>query len=190
MSQASSTTNVAMINLVMLAADGSGGVWQDPVQLIPHGMNGDPEGFVARIREGLPLVNNLRVLFNEHSFNPDGSLHPEMERFLRAAVTQGFELTICYGGGDAQNIGIGTDRWPALSNPEAVLALQENLTNVSGAWADMLAWMAANPSVAAGVWDASPHPPVRAGHRPRRRHDTPASAWRWVFCGRGGPAGR
>jgi hypothetical protein len=62
-----------MINLVMLAADGSGGVWQDPVQLIPHGMNGDPEGFVARIREGLPLVNNLRVLFNEHSFNPDGS---------------------------------------------------------------------------------------------------------------------
>ena len=152
MSLASSTANVAMINLVMLAADGSGGVWQDPVQLIPHGMDGDPEGFVARIREGLPLVNNLRVLFNEHSFNPDGSLHPEMERFLRAGVAQGFELTICYGGGDAQNIGIGTDRWPALSNPEAIRALQENLTDVSGAWADMLAWMAANPSVAAGVW--------------------------------------
>ena len=112
MSQASSTTDVAMINLVMLAADGSGGVWQDPVQLIPHGMNSDPEGFVARIREGLPLVNNLRVLFNEHSFNPDGSLHPEMERFLRAAVAQEFELTICYGGGDAQNIGIGTDGQP------------------------------------------------------------------------------
>ena len=33
----------------LLAADGSGGVWQDPVQLIPHGMNGDPEGFVAAI---------------------------------------------------------------------------------------------------------------------------------------------
>ncbi|MFZ9199442.1 MAG: calcium-binding protein [Paracoccaceae bacterium] len=141
-----------MINLVMLAADGNGGVWQDPVQLIPHGMNGDPEGFVARIREGLPLVNNLRVLFNEHSFNANGSLHPEMERFLRAAVAQGFDLTICYGGGDAQNIGIGTDRWPALSNPEAIRALNENLTDVSGAWADMLAWMAANPSVAAGVW--------------------------------------
>lgn len=152
MSLASSTTNVAMINLVMLAADGSGGVWQDPVQLIPHGMNGDPEGFVARIREGLPLVNNLRVLFNEHSFNANGSLHPEMERFLRAAVAQGFDLTICYGGGDAQNIGIGTDRWPALSNPEAIRALNENLTDVSGAWADMLAWMAANPAVAAGVW--------------------------------------
>ncbi len=73
MAGTTSTTDVAMINLVMLAADGSGGVWQDPVQLVPHGMNGDPEGFVARIREGLPLVNNLRVLFIEHRFNVDCS---------------------------------------------------------------------------------------------------------------------
>ncbi len=152
MAGTTSTTDVAMINLVMLAADGSGGVWQDPVQLVPHGMNGDPEGFVARIREGLPLVNNLRVLFNEHSFNADGSLHPQMERFLKAAVAQGFDLTITYGGGDAQNIGIGTERWPHLTNAEAVRALNENLADVSGAWGRMLAWMDANPGVAAGVW--------------------------------------
>jgi Ca2+-binding RTX toxin-like protein len=148
----SSTTDVAMINLIMLAADGSGGVWQDPVQLIPHGMNGDPEGFVARIRDGLPLVNNLRILFNEHSFNADGSLHPQMERFLAAAVAQGFDLTICYGEGDAQNIGIGSGPWPSLTNAEAFAALQDNLSDVAGAWDSMLAWMEAHREVAAGVW--------------------------------------
>lgn len=152
MAVASSTSGVTMINLVMLAADGSGGVWQDPVQLVPHGMDGDPAGFVARIREGLPLVNNLRVLFNEHSFNADGSLHRDMERFLQAAVAQGFDLTITYGGGDAQNIGIGTERWPFLTNAQAMQALEENLGDVSGAWGRMLAWMEANPTVAAGVW--------------------------------------
>lgn len=152
MAQSTSTTDVAMINLVMLAADGSGGVWQDPVQLIPHGMHGDPEGFVARIREGLPLVNNLRILFNEHSFNADGSMHPDMERFLRAAVAQGFDLTMTYGEGDAQNIGIGEGRWPDLTNAQAFAALTENLADVQGAWGQMLDWMAANPTVAAGVW--------------------------------------
>lgn len=148
----STTANVSMINLVMLAADGSGGVWQDPVQLIPHGMNGDPEGFVTRIRDGLPLVNNLRVLFNEHSFNSDGSLHPQMERFLAAAVAQGFDLTICYGEGDAQNIGIGEGRWPDLSNAEAFAALQANLPDIEGAWDAMMTWMEDHPQVAQAVW--------------------------------------
>lgn len=147
-----STTDVAMINLIMLAADGSGGVWQDQVQLIPHGMNGDPEGFVVRIKASLPLVNNLRVLFNEHSFNADGTLHSQMERFLAAAVAQGFDLTICYGEGDAQNIGIGSGRWPRLTNAEAYAALQGNLPDVAGAWDSMLTWMEAHPQVAAGVW--------------------------------------
>lgn len=152
MTLGTSTADVAMINLVMLAADGSGGVWQDRVQLIPHGMAGDPEGFVARIKQGLPLVNNLRVLFNEHSFNADGSLHPQMERFLAAAVAQGFDLTICYGEGDAQNIGIGSGRWPRLTNPEAMAALQQNFSDIAGAWARMMDWMEAHPAVAEGVW--------------------------------------
>lgn len=152
MALGASTTDVAMINLVMLAADGSGGVWQDPVQLLPHGMNGDPEGFVARIREALPLVNNLRILFNEHSFNADGTLHPQMEQFLAAAVAQGFDLTMCYGEGDAQNIGIGEGRWPDLTNAQAYAALQENMADVSGAWTAMMDWMDAHPDVASGVW--------------------------------------
>ncbi len=152
MSLGSTTTDVAMINLVMTGADGVGGVWQDPVQLIPLGMADDPVGFAASLRAGLPLVNNLRILFNEHSFNPDGSMHPQMEAFLAAAVAQGFQLTICYGEGDAQNIGIGDGRWPDLTNAEAYAALQENFADVSGAWASMLDWAAAHPEVAAAVY--------------------------------------
>ena len=152
MSLSASTANVAMINLLMTATDGSGGVWQDPIQMMPLGMYDDPAGFVTRIKESLPLVNNLRVLFNEHSFNPDGSMHPQMEAFLAAAVAQGFDLTICYGEGDAQNIGIGSGRWPALSNAEAYAALQDNYADVAGGWQSMLTWMQDHPEVAQGVW--------------------------------------
>lgn len=146
------TTDVTLINLVMTGADGVGGVWQDPVQLVPLGMNNDPADFVARIREGLPLVNNLRILFNEHSFNPDGSMHPQMEAFLAEAVAQGFDLTICYGEGDAQNIGRGYDRWPRLTNAEGYAALEENFGDISGAWQSMMNWTAAHRDVAAGVY--------------------------------------
>lgn len=146
------TTDVTLINLVMTGADGVGGAWQDPVQLVPLGMNNDPADFVARIREGLPLVNNLRILFNEHSFNPDGSMHPQMEVFLAEAVAQGFDLTICYGEGDAQNIGRGYDRWPRLTNAEGYAALEENFGDISGAWQSMMDWMAAHRDVAAGVY--------------------------------------
>lgn len=152
MALGSNTTDVAMINLVMTGADGVGGVWQDQVQLIPLGMNDDPAGFVAKLRAGLPLVNNLRILFNEHSFNEDGSLHPQMEAFLAAAVAEGFQLTMCYGEGDAQNIGIGEGRWPDLTNAQAYAALEENFADVTGAWAAMLEWAAAHPEIAQAVY--------------------------------------
>ncbi len=152
MSVLSPTTDVAMINLVMTGADGVGGVWQDQVQLVPLGMNGDAVSFVSRIKEGLPLVNNLRILFNEHSFNADGSLHPDMEAFLAEAVAQGYNLTMCYGEGDAQNLGRGYDRWPRLTNAQGYAALQENFNDISGAWQSMMDWMAAHSTVAQGVY--------------------------------------
>ena len=152
MSLAANTSDIAMINVVMTAADGSGGVWQDPVQMIPLGMYDDPADFVSRIKAALPLVNNLRVYFNEYSFNPDGSMHPQTEAFFAEAVAQGYALTVCYAEGDAQNIGIGSERWPSLTNAEAFAALEDNFADVSGAWASMLAWMEANPDVKAGVW--------------------------------------
>lgn len=140
-----------MINLVMTAADGSGGVWQDPVQLIPLGMNGDPASFVTKIKDSLPLVNTLRILFNEHSFNADGSLHPQMEAFFAAAVAQGYDLTICYGEGDAQNIGIGSGKWPKLSNADAYAALEANHADISSAWDKMLDWMDTHATIKEGV---------------------------------------
>ena len=151
----SNTSAVKMINIAMTAADGSGKSWQDVAQMIPLSMNGDPEGFVGAIRAGLPLVNNLRVLFNEYSFNADGSLHPQMERFLAAATASGYQLTITYGGGDAQNIGIGNATWGALSNRAADLALRENHADVAGAWTKMLGWMDGHATVKSAVygWD-------------------------------------
>ena len=151
----SNTSAVKMINIAVIAADGSGKAWQDVAQMIPVAMNGDPEGFVAAIRAGLPLVNNLRVLFNEYSFNADGTLHPQMERFLAAAAANGYQLTISYGGGDAQNIGIGNATWGALSNAAADAALQANIADVSGAWTKMMGWMDGHAAVKGAVygWD-------------------------------------
>ncbi len=148
----STTAGISMVNLVMTGADGVGGVWQDPVQLIPVGMYNDPVSFVAKLKTGLPLVNNLRVLFNEYSFNADGSLHPQMEAFLAEAVAQGFDLTICYGGGDAQNIGRGIAGYPRLTNAAAYTAIEDNFADISGAWAAMMDWMTDHPTVAAGVY--------------------------------------
>ena len=149
---ATTTSGIAMINIVMKAADGSGGTWQDPVQIIPQDMYGNPEQFVAGIKAALPLVNNLRVQFNEFSFNADGSLNPQMERFLAAATAAGYQLTMVYAGGDAQNIGRGIEGWPALSNAEAYAALQANYSDVSGAWSKMLDWMDQHKSVEDSVY--------------------------------------
>ncbi len=55
----SDTADVRMINIALIAADGSGQLWQDAAQMIPLGMNGNPEAFVAAIKSGLPLVNRI-----------------------------------------------------------------------------------------------------------------------------------
>lgn len=149
---ATATSGIAMINIVMKEADGSGGTWQDPVQIIPQDMYGNPEQFVAGIKASLPLVNNLRVQFNEFSFNADGSMHPQMERFLAAATAAGYQLTMVYAGGDAQNIGRNIEGWPALSNAEAYAALEANYSDVSGAWSKMLDWMDQHQAVEDSVY--------------------------------------
>ena len=148
----SATSDVHMINIALTAADGSAANWQDPAQMIPLGMNGNPEAFVAAIRTGLPLVNNLRVMFNEHSFNADGSLHPQFERFLAAAAAQGLQLTICYGGGDTQRLGNGDAAHPRLSNAEAFSELAANFSSVSGAWSQMMTWMNQHTAVESAVY--------------------------------------
>ncbi len=155
MPMGSTTADINMINIAVTAADGSGRVWQDPTQMIPTGMYGNPESFVAGIKAGLPLVNNLRVLFNEYSFNADGSMNPLFERFLAAAAAQGYQITLCYGSGDNQNTGIGDATHPYLTNTQAYAALQANFADVSGAWDQMMDWMDGHASTAAAVygWD-------------------------------------
>ena len=152
MAVGSNTTDIKMINIALTSADGTGKGWQSPVQMIPVGMNGDPEGFVASIKAGLPLVNNLRLLFNEYSFNTDGTLNPQVERFMAAAAAQGYGLTITYGSGDAQNIGIGSGDWGALTNDAAHKALQANYADMAGAWTRMLDWMDTHPAVQSAVY--------------------------------------
>ena len=148
----SDTADIHMINIALIAADGSGQLWQDPAQMIPLGMNGNPEAFVAAIKSGLPLVNNLRVLFNEFSFNPDGSMHPQFERFLAAAAAEGYQITLAYGGGDAQNIGIGDADHPALTNAQAYAALEANYADVAGAWDSMMDWMNLHPTTQDAIY--------------------------------------
>lgn len=152
MTVGSTTADIAMINLVVVAADGSGGLWQDPVQTIPHGMNGDPVAFIAKLQAGLPLVNNLRVFLNEYSFNPDGSLHPQMESFLSAAAAAGYQLTICYGSGAAQDIGSGTPGYPRLSNVDGYAALETNFTAMEAGWTTIMDWMDAHTAVKSAVY--------------------------------------
>lgn len=152
MAVGSNTADIKMINIALTSADGTGKGWQSDVQMIPVGMNGNPEGFVASIKAGLPLVNNLRLLFNEFSFNADGSLNPQVERFMAAAAAQGYSLTITYGSGDAQNIGIGSGAWAALTNDAAYKALQANYADMSGAWTRMLDWMDKHPAVQSAVY--------------------------------------
>ncbi|MEQ9696037.1 hypothetical protein [Shimia sp. SDUM112013] len=129
-------------------------IWQSEYQTIPQGMDGRPEQFAERLREALPQVNNLRLGFNEFSFNPDGSLHEQYERFLTAAAAHGFEITFLYAGGDAQNIGNGNSAWghSDLGNAAAYEALQENFTDLSGAWASLLDWLDQNSAVAEAVF--------------------------------------
>ncbi|MBC7478241.1 MAG: hypothetical protein H7317_09145, partial [Pseudorhodobacter sp.] len=141
-----------MINIAVTAADGSGRGWQDPTQMIPTGMFGNPKGFVAGIKAGLPLMNTLRVVFNEFSFNADGAMNPQFERFLAAAAAQGYQVTLAYGSGDNQNTGIGDAAHPHLTNAEGYAALLDNYKDVSGAWDRMLTWMDSHAAAAAAVY--------------------------------------
>ena len=135
-----------------IATDSKFYIWKGDQQTIPIGMDGNPEQYAAQLAAALPAVNTLRLMFNEHSFNPDGSLHEQYERFLAAAVKEGFDIVLLYASGDTQNIGnAGAPGQEALSNTEAYAALEANHAVVSGAWDRMLDWLDAHAGVKAGV---------------------------------------
>lgn len=156
----SNTAGVNMVNFTFISAAGNGNNWQTTDQMIPMGINGDPAVHLARLKAMMPHVNNLRLLFNEHSFNADGSLHSAYEAFLAAAAAQGYQITMLYSGGDVQNIGrpgwvpdVGqTSSTTAMTNVQAYAALQAQFLQTQGAWDGMLDWLDAHPAVKAAIW--------------------------------------
>ncbi|MBR9861915.1 MAG: hypothetical protein GYB24_00550 [Rhodobacteraceae bacterium] len=128
--------------------------WQSEYQTIPMGMDGAPRQFAQKLRESLPEVNNLRMLFNEFSFDRNGDLHPEYEAFLDEAVKQGFEITFVLGSGDAQNIGNGGSPWghESLTNAQAYETLEENFKDLKSGWSSLLDWLDGQPEIAKAVY--------------------------------------
>ena len=118
-------------------------------QTIPVGLDGNPEQFVALLRSSLPEVNTLRLCFNEFSFNPDGSMHPQFERFLEAAAQAGLKLIIGYSSGDVQRLG----HHGGLSVDEFRDALSGRvLDTMEQSWDKMLDWVKARPAVSDAIY--------------------------------------
>lgn len=137
-------TSLAQQNL---HADDKHYLWQGDLQTYPAGMNGRPEEFAQKLRDALPLVNTLRLPFNENSFDADGRLHDQYARFLTAAAAEGFDLIFVYSGGTEQRTGADG----AASASAIMTALQNNAAVVAGAWTTLLAWLDARPAIAGAV---------------------------------------
>lgn len=132
-----------------IAADEKYYIWQGPEQTIPMGMDGDPEGFAAGLRRALPLVDTLRLPFNLASFNPDGSLHEQYERFLIAAAQQGFQIIFVQNEGLAQRSG-----WAAGETPDSLATLLDEtvIPRMTTAWQTLATWLDQHDSVKQAVW--------------------------------------
>lgn len=132
-----------------LAADPRYYMWQGSQQILPLGMDGNPEAFAAGLRAALPGVNTLRLSFNTHAFDEDGALHPQYERFLAAAAAQGFQLVFVHTDGGQQRLGADGE----LSSAEIAAALSAEVQpQALAAWSQMLDWLDTRPDVAAATW--------------------------------------
>ena len=132
-----------------LAANSKYYLWQSDFQTIPTSMWGNPELYASRLRDALPEVTTLRLPFNTNSFNADGSLHPQYERFLEAAAKEGFNFIMVQMDGAAQGL--------TASGPGAYAQMRDALTgavydNMEQTWTTMLDWMDAHPSVRQAVY--------------------------------------
>lgn len=132
-----------------LAANSKYYLWQSDFQTIPTSMWGNPELYASRLRDALPEVTTLRLPFNTNSFNADGSLHPQYERFLEAAAKEGFNFIMVMMDGDAQTL--------KASGPLALQDMRDALTgavydNMEQGWTQMLDWMDAHPTVSEAVY--------------------------------------
>lgn len=132
-----------------IAADDKFYHWHGIEQTYPMGMDGDPEGFAAGLRRALPLVDTLRLPFNLASFNADGSLHDQYERFLAAAAQQGFRIIFVQNEGLAQRSG-----WGPGWTPDSLAAHLDGtvIPRMEAAFQHLDAWLDRHTAVRDAVW--------------------------------------
>lgn len=164
----SATTQINMINLQVfaedqakldkqngtydanLAADDKYYLWQSSFQTLPMGMENQPEAYAQQLRLNLPDVNTLRLPFNAFSFNADGSLHPQYERFILEAAKQGFQIVLNYSDGDIQRL--GGEMQPASADQMRAQLNGAIHDRMMTSWEQMLDWLDQHPSAAAAVY--------------------------------------
>ncbi|THD83114.1 calcium-binding protein [Aliigemmobacter aestuarii] len=131
-----------------LAANSRHYMWQGTQQLIPTGMDGDPEGFARGLRIALPQVNTLRLSFNDFAFDENGALHPLYERFIAAAVQQGFKLIFAYTDGGLQELGRS-----GMTEDQLYAALDgEAHDRMMRSWDKMMDWLDTHAGIKSQVW--------------------------------------
>lgn len=152
----SSTSSVKMINLEVMAEDqyaidkaagttaGKAYGWHGTFQVIPMGMNHKPEAFAQNLRKTMPEIDTIRIAFNSYSFNADGSLHPEFERFLIEAVKQGFKLSFNYADGETQEL--NADKSMSVEQVREILT-GSAYDRFIDAWNNMFDWLDRYPAV-------------------------------------------
>lgn len=164
----SATTQINMINLQVfaeqqaaldkqkgtydanIASDDKYYLWQSSFQTIPMGMEGQPEAYARQLRINLPDVNTIRLPFNAFSFNSDGSLNPQYERFILEAAKQGFQFVFNYSDGDIQRLG-GSEQPASADQMRAQLngAIHDRMMQ---SWDKMLDWLDDHPQAANAVY--------------------------------------
>ncbi|RJE78547.1 calcium-binding protein [Paracoccus sp. JM45] len=132
-----------------LAANDKYYLWQSDFQTLPTSMFGEPELYAERLHDALPGVTTLRIPFNLNSFNADGTLHPDFERFLVAAANEGFTFIMVQMEGAAQTL--------TASGPNALDQMRDGLSvevydRMEQGWTMLLDWMDTHPSVKDSVY--------------------------------------
>jgi Ca2+-binding RTX toxin-like protein len=123
--------------------------WQGQQQILPFGMDDDPQGFAEGLRTALPGVNTLRLSFNQYAFDTRGGLHPQYEAFIAAAVKQGFKLIFTLTDGAQQTTGDDG----AMTSAQLAKALDGTVQDGAiAAWDKMLAWLDRHPGAQKAVW--------------------------------------
>lgn len=144
-------------------------IWQGEMQQFPVNMRDAPAKFAAGLANGLPGLRRIRMAFNQHSFNSDGSFHPQMEVFLRETSNLGFTfMWVLMDGPSQETGGDGYDGlmidWPnsyplPMTTAADWIALMPHLAQRhTTAWTRLLDWLARNPWLTSDGFEAINEP--------------------------------